>query len=196
MDLEKAKEALEAFTGQAEQLIKDPGKLEELLRQFEAKIKELPVAGDALSRVPLMISMIRSYITREYTAVSPKVIVTLVAAIMYLCIVEGHNAALPEIAMIGVAAFTFYNVATAAITATRTRRGNLRQQTMLRVSVAGTIGAMLMLEMQMFGTYARLATPQLVAVMETVTGGVGALLVLLMGCSLLSKLRRVDKSDE
>ena len=75
---------------------------------------------------------------------------------MYLCIVEGHNAALPEIAMIGVAAFTFYNAATAAITATRTRRGNLRQQTMLRVSVAGTIGAMLMLEMQMFGTYARL----------------------------------------
>lgn len=55
---------------------------------------------------------------------------------------------------------------------------------------------MLMLEMQMFGTYARLATPQLVAVMETVTGGVGALLVLLMGCSLLSKLRRVDKNGE
>ncbi len=124
------------------------------------------------------------------------VLSALVASIMYLCIVEGHNAALPEIAMIGVAAFTFYNAATAAITATRTRRGNLRQQTMLRVSVAGTIGVMLMLEMQMFGTYARLATPQLVAVMETVTGGVGALLVLLMGCSLLSKLRRVDKNDE
>ena len=48
MDLEKAKEALEAFTGQAEQLIKDPGKLEELLRQFEAKIKELPVAGNVI----------------------------------------------------------------------------------------------------------------------------------------------------
>ena len=42
------------------------------------------MAGDALSRVPLMISMIRSYITKEYTAVSPKVIVTLVCAIIYL----------------------------------------------------------------------------------------------------------------
>ena len=31
-----------------------------------------------------MVSMIRSYITREYTIVSPKVIVTLVAAIIYL----------------------------------------------------------------------------------------------------------------
>ena len=101
MDLEKAKEALEAFTGQAEQLIKDPGKLEELLRQFEAKIKELPVAGDALSRVPLMISMIRSYITREYTAVSPKVIVTLVAAIIYL--LKGKDLIPDNIPVVGYA---------------------------------------------------------------------------------------------
>ena len=54
------------------------------MRQLEEKIKEVPVAGDALSRVPLMISMIRSYITKEYTAISPKVIVSLVAAILYL----------------------------------------------------------------------------------------------------------------
>ena len=101
MDLEKAKEALEAFTGQAEQLIKDPSKLEELLRQFDAKIKELPVAGDALSRVPLMISMIRSYITREYTAVSPKVIVTLVAAIIYL--LKGKDLIPDDIPVVGYA---------------------------------------------------------------------------------------------
>ena len=84
MDLEKAKEALAGFAGQAEDLIKNPGKLEELLQQFEEKMKDVPVAGEALSRVPLMISMIRSYITKEYTNVSPKVIVTLVAAIIYL----------------------------------------------------------------------------------------------------------------
>ena len=84
MDLEKAKEAIAGLTGQAEELIKDPGKIEALLKQFEEKVKEVPVAGDALSRVPLMISMIRSYITQEYTVVSPKVIVTLLAAIIYL----------------------------------------------------------------------------------------------------------------
>ncbi len=84
MDFEKAKEAIAGLTGQAEDLIKDPGKIEALLQQFEEKIKELPVAGDALSKVPLMVSMIRSYITKEYTAVSPKVIVTLLAAVIYL----------------------------------------------------------------------------------------------------------------
>ncbi|MBQ9663089.1 MAG: DUF1232 domain-containing protein [Oscillospiraceae bacterium] len=101
MDLEKAKEALQAFTEQAEQLIRDPGKLEELLRQFEAKIKEIPVAGEALSRVPLMISMIRSYITREYTAVSPKVIASLVAAIIYL--LKGKDLIPDDIPVVGYA---------------------------------------------------------------------------------------------
>ena len=84
MDFEKAKEAIAGFTAQAEELVKDPAKLEDLLQQLEQKIKELPVAGDALSRVPLMISMIRSYITKEYTAISPKVIISLVAAMLYL----------------------------------------------------------------------------------------------------------------
>jgi uncharacterized membrane protein YkvA (DUF1232 family) len=84
MDLEKAKEALNSFKEQAEELLKNPPKLEALLKQFEEKMKEVPMAGDALSRIPLMIDMIRSYITREYTAVSPKVIATLVAAIIYL----------------------------------------------------------------------------------------------------------------
>ena len=101
MDLEKAKEALAGFAGQAEDLIKTPGKLEELLQQFEAKMKEVPVAGEALSRVPLMISMIRSYITQEYTNVSPKVIVTLVAAIIYL--LKGKDLVPDNIPVVGYA---------------------------------------------------------------------------------------------
>lgn len=84
MNLEQAKEAISGLTGQAEELLKDSGKIESLLQQFEEKVKDLPVAGEALAKVPLMISMIRSYITKEYTAVSPKVIITLVAAMIYL----------------------------------------------------------------------------------------------------------------
>ena len=84
MDLDKAKEALNGFTAQAEEIIKNPQKLEELLQQLEAKLKDVPKAGDALSRIPLMISMVRSYITKEYTGISPKVIVSLVCAIIYL----------------------------------------------------------------------------------------------------------------
>ena len=84
MDFEKAKEALADLTGSAEDLLTDTGKLEALLQKLEQKLLAVPSAGTALSKVPLMISMIRSYITKEYTEVSPKVIATLVAAIIYL----------------------------------------------------------------------------------------------------------------
>ena len=115
-----------------------------------------------------------------------------VAAVMYLCIVDGHTEILPEFAMIALAAFTFYNAIVAIVNATKARKGDLQQQVLLRVSIAGTIGALLMLEIQMFGTYAALADPQAAMVMESISGGVGTLLVLLMGCSLLAKLRNKD----
>ena len=125
------------------------------------------------------------------TACGPTLVAlaAIVAVIMYLCIVDAHNDVLPEFAIIALAAFTFYNAIVAIVTATKTRKGDLRQQTLLRVSIAGSIGALLILEMQMFGTYADLATPQLVMVMEAISGGIGSLLLLLMGFSLLSKLR-------
>ena len=101
MDFEKAKEALQNFAGQAEELIKDPSKIEELLQQLEEKLKEVPTVGEGLSRLPLMISMIRSYITKEYTEISPKVIITLVAAIIYL--LKGKDVIPDNIPVVGYA---------------------------------------------------------------------------------------------
>ena len=83
-NLDKAKEILANYTAQAEELLQNPAKVEELLQQLENKIKEIPSVGEYVSRLPLMISMIRGYIRKEYTAVSPKVIVSLVAAVIYL----------------------------------------------------------------------------------------------------------------
>ena len=101
MDFEKAKEALAGLTEQAESLIRDPGRLEALLQELEKKLQEVPTVGNALSRVPLMISMIRSYITREYTEVSPKVIATLVASIVYL--LKGKDLIPDDIPVVGYA---------------------------------------------------------------------------------------------
>ena len=83
-NLDKAKEILANYTAQAEELLQNPAKVEELLQQLENKMKEIPTVGEYVSRLPLMISMIRGYIRKEYTAVSPKVIVSLVAAVIYL----------------------------------------------------------------------------------------------------------------
>ena len=84
INLDKAKEILTNYTAQAEELLQNPAKVEELLQELENKMKEIPTVGEYVSRLPLMISMIRGYIRKEYTAVSPKVIVSLVAAVIYL----------------------------------------------------------------------------------------------------------------
>lgn len=84
INLDKAKEVLAGFTGQAEELLKNPAKVEELLQQLEQKAKEIPTIGEYVAKLPLMISMIRGYIRKEYTEVSPKVIVTMLAAVIYL----------------------------------------------------------------------------------------------------------------
>ncbi len=101
ISIEKAKEVLEGFTEQAEQFIKDPSKTEELLVNLENKLKEVPTIGDSLSRLPLMISLIRSYITKEYTEVSPKVIVTMISAVIYL--LKGKDLIPDKIPVLGYA---------------------------------------------------------------------------------------------
>ena len=84
IDLEKAKEALSGFTAQAQEMLKDGSKVEAALQSLEAKMKEIPTVGEGLSKLPLMISMIRGYITKEYTEVSPKVVASLLCAVLYL----------------------------------------------------------------------------------------------------------------
>ncbi|MDO4520784.1 MAG: YkvA family protein [Erysipelotrichaceae bacterium] len=82
-NVEKAKEVLEDGMNQAQELIQDPSKIKDLLAQVEEKIKEIPVIGTDLANLPEMVSMIRSYITKEYEA-SPKVVAAAVSALLYL----------------------------------------------------------------------------------------------------------------
>ena len=82
--INQAKELLGKGIAQAEEIISDPSKVDELLIQFENKLKEVPVIGETLSGLPTMIGMIKGYITGKYTKISPKVIATLVGAVIYL----------------------------------------------------------------------------------------------------------------
>ena len=82
--MDKAKTLLDGGISEAQKLISDPAKVKDLLGQIEGKLKEVPVIGETLSDVPLMVAMIKSYITREYTEVSPKVIALMVSAFVYL----------------------------------------------------------------------------------------------------------------
>lgn len=69
---------------EAEKIINEPSKVDEILMKFEEKLNEIPAIGSTLADIPLMVQMIKSYITKEYTNVSPKVIALLVGSTIYL----------------------------------------------------------------------------------------------------------------
>ena len=81
---DRAKAILESGMGKAQELMKDPSKVDALLQQLEVKLKDIPYAGTTLARIPLTIEMVKGYITKQYTVVSPKVIATLISAFLYL----------------------------------------------------------------------------------------------------------------
>lgn len=81
---EQAQEWLNVSSAEAQEVIEVPSKVDEILMQLEAKLKEVPMIGNTLSDLPLTIAMVKAWVEKEYTEVSPKVIVCLVGAFIYL----------------------------------------------------------------------------------------------------------------
>ena len=82
---EWAKGVINEGVDKARGIIDDPAQIENLLGQLQEKLKGVPdTVATAFQNVPLMASMVKSYVTREYTEVSPKVVVSLVSAFLYL----------------------------------------------------------------------------------------------------------------
>lgn len=84
-DFDSAKQVIDNGLEEAKSFLSDPEKIDGLLDSLKVQMAGLPdtVAG-ALSNVPLMAAMVKNYVTKEYTEVSPKVVASLVAAFLYL----------------------------------------------------------------------------------------------------------------
>lgn len=78
LDLELRKHSKEA-----EDLINDPDKMERFLQRLEKKLTKVPIVGDKLSDIPIMISLIRSYMKKEYTDIPIGSIIGVVGALIY-----------------------------------------------------------------------------------------------------------------
>ena len=98
---EKAQELLDQGISNAQQVIEDPSKINELLAQLEDKLNKYPTIGKKLSDIPLMIEMLKAWEMKEYTEVSPKVIARLVSAILYL--IKEHDLLWDSIPHVGIA---------------------------------------------------------------------------------------------
>ena len=82
--VERAQEVLDTEIAEAEEVLQNPSKVDDILLQLEEKLKAVPLIGSTLADLPLMIAMIKAWVKKEYTVVSPKVIACLVGAILYL----------------------------------------------------------------------------------------------------------------
>ena len=60
MNMEQARELLDKGVEEAEEVIQNPSKVDEILLQLEAKLKEVPAIGSTLADLPLMISMVKA----------------------------------------------------------------------------------------------------------------------------------------
>ena len=82
-DKDKAENFLNTSLQKAEEFIRDEDKLESLLEQLEKKLKTVPVAGGALSYIPALISLVRSFVKREYRKVPVATLLAIVATLLY-----------------------------------------------------------------------------------------------------------------
>lgn len=91
INFDSAKEIINGGIPQAQELLKDNGKVNDLLSKVGEKVKELekhvekiPFVGKELAGVPNMISMVKCYITKEYQETSLKTIAIIVSAFIYI----------------------------------------------------------------------------------------------------------------
>ena len=67
----------------AEALLADEDKLERFLQRIEKKLKEIPAIGNKLADIPIMVSLVKSYIKKEYTDLPLGTIIAIISALIY-----------------------------------------------------------------------------------------------------------------
>ena len=93
------KNVLESGIASAQQMLANTPQVDELLKQIEDKLRGIPNVGDTLADIPLMISMVKGYISKEYTEISPKVIATIISAFVYF--IKGKDLISDDVPIVG-----------------------------------------------------------------------------------------------
>ena len=83
MDEQEVEDLYKKNSADAEDILKDENKMDHFLQKLEQKLKTVPVAGNALAYVPLMMSLVRSYVKKEYTEPPVTTMISIVVALLY-----------------------------------------------------------------------------------------------------------------
>ena len=64
-------------------MLKDPEKLDKTLVEAERKLKTMPGIGGALSNIPVMIQLLRSYARNEYDKAPMGTLIAILGVVLY-----------------------------------------------------------------------------------------------------------------
>jgi len=67
----------------AEELLEDEDKMERFLERLEQKLKKVPVVGKQLSNVPMLVSLVKSYVQKDYQDIPIGSIIAIISALIY-----------------------------------------------------------------------------------------------------------------
>ncbi|MDP3446992.1 MAG: YkvA family protein [Eubacteriales bacterium] len=85
-DILSEEEVLKQFEqnkGKAEKLLKDKEKMERFLERLEKKLSKIPLAGEYLSDIPVLVSLVKAYIEKRYLEIPIGSIIAIVAVLIY-----------------------------------------------------------------------------------------------------------------
>ena len=83
VEVEKVKEAFADFKKRAADMMRDDGEMEAFLVKLEQKMSEVPMVGSGLKNIPLLASLVRSYVMKEYRLAPMGTMIAVVAALLY-----------------------------------------------------------------------------------------------------------------
>ena len=76
--------AVDSKKNQAEYITNNKDAFDEFLINIETTLKKIPAVGTLLSDIPLLVSLVKSYVSGEYKEIPYNAIVAVVAALLYV----------------------------------------------------------------------------------------------------------------
>lgn len=80
----KALEQLEKGFENAKEVLNDKSKVNKLFVNLEQKLAKYPKILERVSRIPVLIEMVKAYVTKTYTEIPKKSIIAIISGLIYL----------------------------------------------------------------------------------------------------------------
>lgn len=80
---EQVNKQIEARSKEAKELLENMDKMERFLEQLERKLSKFPKVGKYIASIPMLISLIRSYVKKEYTDIPLGSMIAIIGSLIY-----------------------------------------------------------------------------------------------------------------